>query len=128
MTRIDEIREFWANTAPSLDCCTTVFGKMASEHIAVLLAQVDALKKYVHRWDETVVEDILKAIVNAYKDVESAPDEALSPKGAWVVGASYVAEFTCRELWRKGIITQEEAAPVFKATGGDVEDPQHWVK
>lgn len=136
MASIDEIREYWANTAPTPDCCTTIFGKMASEHVATLLdeikrlqREVEAAKKHIpHRWDETVVEDILKAIIDAYKDVEIAPDESLSPRDAWLMAAGYVAEFTCRELWRKSIIMREEAVPVFEATGGDTTDPEYWCE
>lgn len=88
----------------------------------------------MNRWNEfkspnrLLIEGIIGSVIDAYKDVEIAPDESLSPKDAWLMGAGYVAEFTCRELWRKGIITRDEAIPVFKATGGDVKDPKNWVE
>jgi hypothetical protein len=86
----------------------------------------------VTRWNEykspvrLIIEGVVGAIIDAYKDVELAPDETLSPKEAWLVGAGYTAEFTCRELWKRGIISREDAVAVFKATGGDLNDPMNW--
>ena len=76
--------------------------------------------------NEEYMRGVIGAIVDAYKNVEHAPDGSLDPVMAWTVGAAYVAEFTCRNLYKRGLIEREDAAAVFEATGGDKTDPKGW--
>lgn len=87
----------------------------------------DAMPVYT-RTKAPMMPLVLHAIIEAHKDVEKSPDTSLSSEDAWRMGAGYVAEFTCRELFFLGLLERGEADHVFETTGGDKEDQQRWCE
>lgn len=71
---------------------------------------------------------VAESVIEAFQDVARAPDGSLSPRDAWSMAASYVAEFTMRQLFHNKLIDREIANPVFTATGGDHKDIAEWCK
>ena len=76
MSSIDDIREFWANIAPSPDCCTTSFGKTAAEHVATLLAETKRLRESEIEWGNKAW-DLSKELVEISEIVRPSQDESI---------------------------------------------------
>lgn len=71
---------------------------------------------------QAICEEIRDIVTDILKTYEGAADE----HDDLYQSICYVAEFTCRNLFFRGLIEKEYAVQVFEATGGAMEDIENW--